>query len=585
MSRFLRVLGVGAAALPSSLYVYEKCLADDCTLQRVLPHLRFESSRIDDHFSKRPFTVAKRLAAIAFEVAPFVLPSSFSRLFRDSSASPDESYYPALLSRILESLGPLTTKFGQNLSIRPDLVPSHYLPALSKLCDSCTPFDDEVGRRIIADEIFKQTKNSTITTGSPETTAPPLPAHQQCQHQNLLLDSIFDPTFEIKRVASASIGQVYKARLRSPSGSPSPGRLVAIKVKRPGIDESVLLDLYLGRKLTAAFSNFTATFTKQLPDDDTGTSGEAPNAGYLSFFDTFALGTVDELNYDAEARNQLFFKADLERRPVGRHCYVPDVFSVTDCLAVARGEARPVPRDDKACGVLLPPSPPQILISEWLDGTKLSDCPSSVVKRLIPIGVDLFIVMLLEIGKFHCDPHPGNLIVLGEGENARLGLLDFGLVATVSEAERYALTSAVVHLLQGDLDTLITQDSKKLGFLAEDYDTAGIEPLIKRILTTGLIESGSDLVARRRKFADISGDLNDVFFNFPFHTPAFFALITRGLGLLEGIAVKADPTFNLFVVSTPFALRYAWKVATIANNNNRQQQQKGSPPLPAKAQL
>jgi len=83
---------------------------------------------------------------------------------------------------------------------------------------------------------------------------------------------------------------------------------------------------------------------------------------------------------------------------------------------------------------------------------------------------------------------------------------------------------------------------------------------LKTILTRGLLESGSNLHARKRKLMEISNELNEVFFKYLFTVPPFFALVTRGLGLLEGIALSGDPSFDIFKASYPFARRRALEV-------------------------
>lgn len=124
-------------------------------------------------------------------------------------------------------------------------------------------------------------------------------------------------------------------------------------------------------------------------------------------------------------------------------------------------------------------------------------------------------------------------------------MIDFGLCAEVDEQSRNAITKAIYHLLMRDFDTLVSKDAIELGFLPEDFDTTEIKPLITKILTVGLVESGSDLRNRKRKLMEISNELNEVFFRYPFSVPPFFALITRGLGLLEGIAISGDPEFDV----------------------------------------
>ncbi len=123
------------------------------------------------------------------------------------------------------------------------------------------------------------------------------------------------------------------------------------------------------------------------------------------------------------------------------------------------------------------------------------------------------------------------------------------------------MTAAIVHILTGDFDTLISQDAKSLGFLPPDLDTADLQPILTKILTEGLLDAGSsNLHVRKRKLMDISNELNEVFFRFPFSVPPFFALVTRGLGLLEGIALTGDPTFDIFRASYPYARRRAVEI-------------------------
>jgi predicted unusual protein kinase regulating ubiquinone biosynthesis (AarF/ABC1/UbiB family) len=115
-----------------------------------------------------------------------------------------------------------------------------------------------------------------------------------------------------------------------------------------------------------------------------------------------------------------------------------------------------------------------------------------------------------------------------------LCLLDFGLTADVDPNAREAMTKAMVHLLYRDFDSLVTHDAKELGFLPHDFDTSELKPILTKVLTGGVLESGSDLRKRKRKLQEISNELNEIFFRYPFQVPPFFALVTRGLGLLEG---------------------------------------------------
>ena len=69
-----------------------------------------------------------------------------------------------------------------------------------------------------------------------------------------------------------------------------------------------------------------------------------------------------------------------------------------------------------------------------------------MINKLTPVGVECFLAQLLDTGRFHADPHPGNLLVTKTG---RLALIDFGLCAEVPLPDTKNMTLAIVHLMQG----------------------------------------------------------------------------------------------------------------------------------------
>ena len=286
-----------------------------------------------------------------------------------------------------------------------------------------------------------------------------------------------------------------------------------------------------------------------------------------------------ELNYNHEAENQMFFRKELHSR-FRTHNHSnnssDEKSSIGFLLQICRRRSKKIEK------VIVPKvykqyTTQRILVTEWIDGIPLAQAPPEQIRELIPVGVELFLCQLLDIGKFHADPHPGgsllfflilssrlvtiiakcsyllklfstvsrdckgNLYVTTskvDGVSPTLCLLDFGLIANVDEKARCSMTHAIVNLIQGDYDTLIAHDAKQLGFLPHEMDVTELQPLLKTILKDGLVESGSNLHDRRRNLMAISKELNEVFFRYPFSVPPFFALVTRGLGLLEGIALS-----------------------------------------------
>ena len=404
----------------------------------------------------------------------------------------------------LTQLGPAFIKAGQQISIRPDLVSPIVLQTLQQLCDNVTPISNEMAYSILKREFGI--------------------AH--------LMEIFVEPP---QLVAAASLGQVYRGKLLNsnhqkvhrPSTTTTTTTTntndveytdVAIKIQRPGMLESFSLDLYLLQRFSIVVDTFTSLFTQQPPF-------------HKALYESFACGSYSELDYENEARNQMYFYHEFQQRTLP--IVIPQVYHDYTTRTV--------------------------LTSQWIDGIKLADAPVEQIRALIPVGVELFLTQLLDLGLFHADPHVGNLLV--QSQTGRLCLIDFGLCSTISEQDRRAMTMAIVHLLQRDFPTLIHQDSKDLGFLPHDCDTTELYPILTKILTVGLLDQpSSNIRVRRRKLLEISNELNDVFFHYPFTVPPYFALITRGLGLLEGIALSGDDNFDIFQAAAPYARRRAMQI-------------------------
>ena len=479
------------------------------------------------------------------------------------------------LRNALTNLGPTFVKVGQQLSIRPDLVSPIVLQELQRLCDAVPPFEDAIAMKVLAEELLKT--KTTMGSSSNEDFVNIKDVHEEDIVNTIILD-VFEEV--PKLVASASLGQVYKATLRSSntsngvtenksemlsnekkreqtkitttpnskdkkSSEAKPSQQVAIKIQRPDIFETVTMDLFLLVTYGKVADKLFSIITHQLPYHE-------------PFLNGFAQGAFMELNYYNEAENQMYFRKEfgsrfsrqtskhvesnssgMEGGNPGGSWYQNYNFGLNFLRSRTSSKSK-----QSSAKVIVPYVYEQyttqsILVTEWIDGIPLAQAPKEQIRELIPVGVELFLCQLLDMGRFHADPHPGNLYVTTSSDGKpTLCLLDFGLVAHVDEnASRY-LTSAILHLLQGDYDTLIAHDAKHLGFLPHDMDVTELQPLLKTILKEGLVDSGSNLHDRRRNLMAISKELNEVFFRYPFSVPPFFALVTRGLGLLEGIALS-----------------------------------------------
>jgi len=317
-------------------------------------------------------------------------------------------------------------------------------------------------------------------------------------------------------IASASLGQVYKVKLVDN------GSVVAVKVQRPDMHHYVLRDIYIMRFIARTTQWIKTTLTYQRPFD-------------VALLDTFARATLKELDYVNEASNQTRCKKELEPRLKDK-IYIPNVYEKYTTR--------------------------KVLVSEWIEGAQLAKSAPDVINRLIPVGVECFLIQLLETGFFHADPHPGNLLVTPDG---KLALIDFGLMADVPIQDTRTMTKTIVHLMQGDVPGLV-QDAIELGFLPENVDKESLTPTLQKVFDsaqlalTDQVKQGLTFKAiqgRRKQFWAVSFDLNKIFYLYPFLVPEYFALITRAMIVLEGIAVTGDPDFDLFKSAYPYSLKRA----------------------------
>ena len=155
-----------------------------------------------------------------------------------------------MLRRTLERLGPTFIKFGQLLSVRPDLIPKEFSKELEKLQDKVPPFSFNEVKSIAESEFGKS------------------------------LDSFF-VHFEKKPIASASISQVHKAILKT-------GEKVAVKVQRPDVKKIMETDIEIMGYFAKLLENNLDRAKKYNP---------------TKIVDEFKGWTEKELDFRLEARN------------------------------------------------------------------------------------------------------------------------------------------------------------------------------------------------------------------------------------------------------------------------------------------
>lgn len=308
-------------------------------------------------------------------------------------------------------------------------------------------------------------------------------------------------------IASASLAQVYRGVLKSD------GRAVAIKIQRPGLVQAVTKDLYVLKRAVGVYQKLSDRWTAQMTN-------------YNELLRVWATGFYQELDFLNEANNQIRMKKVLSS--MKGEVFVPDV--------------------------VLELSTRRVLVSEWVDGVKLTKADPAEIRELTSIAQEAFLVQLLGEGFMHCDPHPGNMLLIDESmraERGKLALLDFGLMAELGAREREGMVSALIHTANRDYKALI-EDLVSLEVLPADTDRGQVEPVMKRVIGPYVFEGGG---AKSLNYQSLAKDLARATLEIPFNIPPYFALIARALGILEGVALTGDPDYRIVMEAYPFVTR------------------------------
>ena len=310
--------------------------------------------------------------------------------------------------------------------------------------------------------------------------------------------------FEYEPIAAASLGQVYRAYLHS-------GEEVAVKVQRPNLAGIIGGDIEIMRKI--------AKFAERFPS----LNQNADWAGMLREFDE----TIhEEMDYASEGRNAERFKENFAR---WSNIHVPEI----------HWEA----------------TTSKVLTMEFIHGTKVTNLGALKGQKISPEKVNRLLIrtylkQLLEDGFFHADPHPGNLLVMQDG---RLAFFDFGMVGRITPKLQSQMIDAFFHVVAKDPDG-IAQDLIDLDFLKPGADPEQVRPVVRR-----MFEFHLDLKLKDVNFKELTYDLADVMYDYPFRLPSNFTYIMRALMTLEGIGIITDPEFNFFETAKPYAKEFMLK--------------------------
>ena len=298
------------------------------------------------------------------ETASNAMDEETARSFQDYEQTPEE------LVEDLKQMGPTYIKLGQLLSTRPDLLPDRYLEALSSLQDDLPTIPYAEVQEIIESELGTK------------------------------ISKAFN-SFEEEPLASASIGQVHLAELRS-------GKTVAVKVQRPGIRKKFMDDLDTLEEMADLAVKHTEVGKKY---------------GFNDVLAELRRIMLHELDYLREANNLVTLGINLKDY---RRLIVP----------------QPIPDYTTS----------RVLTMEYVKGKKITSV--SPLKKtendylpLVDELIEAYLKQIVSDGFVHADPHPGNIHLL---ENEKIALMDLGMVAQFSKQMKENLLRLLLGLSKND---------------------------------------------------------------------------------------------------------------------------------------
>ena len=416
----------------------------------------------------RPWILIPRILYILLTLTFFLIRLIVQGSSKDENVQKELSKY---LLKVITDLGPCYIKLGQALSTRPDLVRQDWLNELTNLQDNLPPFDHKIALETIEEELGSKAKN-------------------------LFKNFPNDP------IASASLGQVYKAKLKN-------NNYVAVKVQRPNLEFIIKRDIVILKILANILSPF-------LPLNI--------GVGIGEIIDEFGKALFEEIDYEKEAKNAVKF---LNLFKNNNQVFIPKV--------------------EKSF------SSRKVITTSWVDGVKLKNREELEKNNLIPssfirTGVISGLQQLFEYGYFHADPHPGNMFALrsGDEKDGHIAYVDFGMMDSISDLDRVTLIKAIVHLINNEF-LLLAEDFQKLGFLSEGQNLELIVDPLKEVLGNSLDKGVGDF-----NFKKITDKFSTLMYSYPFRVPSRFALIIRAVVSQEGLALRLNPEFKIINIAYPY---------------------------------
>ena len=414
----------------------------------------------------------KRFNQIAYIVTKYGL-SELVEFTRLKKRSLDESTAAKRFKKMLEELGPTFVKFGQLMSTQEGILPVSFIEELKQLQDNVEPFEFGDVKRIIETELGKK------------------------------MEDVFEE-FEKQPEASASLGQVHKAKLKS-------GEYVAVKIQRPGIEDIIASDMFLLKRLGMLISKRVKQFF---------------HFEIMPLIDEFDKTIRREMDYEIEAHFIEVFKKNLSKFD---YVYVPSVYWDYTTR--------------------------KIITMEYIFGFKATNKQSIVdagfdLKGLATKGAKVFWYQIFDVGLFHADPHPGNIIIMEDG---RICYIDYGMVGKITDEDKVNL----IEMISG----FIEKDAIKIMYSVDNFASVSDKVKEDELMSDidELIELYHSLPLKRMNLTRMLRDVFSVLRKHGIIIKRSSSRLLRAIMIADGVGRDFHPDFNFVDVAAPYFKKFAKK--------------------------
>jgi len=310
------------------------------------------------------------------------------------------------------------------------------------------------------------------------------------QEEGAPVTELFDE-FQREPMAAASLGQVHAATVN--------GRPVVVKVLRPGVETAVALDLDISFRLlfwlNILFPNHHIRALTNVVRE-------------------FSVRVRAEMDFRQEAENIAHFQRNFQG---DRRVRAPDVLGDFTRR--------------------------RVLVMEHCEGTKIDRLHDLFrsgrlsFKQVMERVTSVYLRMMMVDGFMHADPHPGNLLVEGDGT---LVVLDWGAVIEVPRWTRESILNAALALGREEIDAVINE-MYRLGMISQEVSRGEIREAATEILR---IVERAKTTNRQRIVEEIMAQMLDTFYTWPLMLPQELVYFLRSAALIEGMAFRYDPNFD-----------------------------------------